>query len=272
MKKSHNKFIIIIILINQMNNIIDISNWNENSNNFKIEADWYNAFANYGYVIVVGHDIPSILFDQLKNDQKEFFDNEIEDKMKFNLGPYGKGGYSFNGSESVGSSSSSSIRKVDSIESYVIHPRQYEVVLPYCPVKSGLEYYTAMETLLNKIHQISAKSLGLKELNYFNQFYIDTNNYQHLGNGNALKLSHYPPQIIDNINNDSSIYSLQYGEHTDFQGFTILNPGKNDHLTNESGGLEMKLKSGEWNDVKIPDEVKDMNPLIINAGDFIQIW
>jgi isopenicillin N synthase-like dioxygenase len=263
-----------------MNNIIDISNWKENSNDLEIEKEWYDAFANYGYVIIIGHEIPSILFDQLKNDQKLFFDNEVEEKMKFNLGPYGKGGYSINGAESVGSSSSSiassttTIRKIDNIESYVIHPRQYigTEILSYCPITSGLEYYNGMENLLNKVHQISTKSLGLKETNYFNQFYIDSNNDQHLSNGNALKLSHYPPQIIDNTNKDSTVSSIQYGEHTDFQGFTILNPGSNDHLTNESGGLEMKLKSNEWIPVKIPEDIKDKNPLIINAGDFIQIW
>lgn len=77
--------------------------------------------------------------------------------------------------------------------------------------------------------------------------------------------------------------SIRYGAHTDYQGFTILRPDKNDwhyvtvpfdqDSTDTSasatvnvlaGGLEVFHRgSQQWMQVKIP---KHLNALVINAG------
>lgn len=71
--------------------------------------------------------------------------------------------------------------------------------------------------------------------------------------------------------------SVRYGAHTDYQGFTILRPDKNDwhhvDLPAEggkgsvrvlAGGLEVYHRTSEqWIQVRIP---KHLNALVINAG------
>lgn len=71
--------------------------------------------------------------------------------------------------------------------------------------------------------------------------------------------------------------SVRYGAHTDYQGFTILRPDKNDwHPVDVprgdsegsvqvlAGGLEVFHRaSGQWMQVRIPQH---LNALVINAG------
>lgn len=74
--------------------------------------------------------------------------------------------------------------------------------------------------------------------------------------------------------------SIRYGAHTDYQGFTILRPDKNDwHYVTVpldqddattvnvlAGGLEVFHRgTQQWMQVKIP---KHLNALVINAGKY----
>lgn len=74
---------------------------------------------------------------------------------------------------------------------------------------------------------------------------------------------------------------IQYGEHTDYQGFTILRPDPRDWIEEGARGLQVRDSlSNEWIPVKVfssiaseGDEVARFNyrdTFVVNAGDLIQ--
>lgn len=87
---------------------------------------------------------------------------------------------------------------------------------------------------------------------------------------------HYTAQRAD-VTADDFNASVRYGAHTDYQGFTILRPDKNDwhHVDLPADGAERTVRvlagglevfhraSDRWIQVRIP---KHLNALVINAG------
>lgn len=62
---------------------------------------------------------------------------------------------------------------------------------------------------------------------------------------------------------------LQYGAHTDYLTYTVLNADSSDWSRDGAGGLQV-LVGDEWLPLRVPD--KAAGGLIVNAGDLIQRW
>ena len=71
-----------------------------------------------------------------------------------------------------------------------------------------------------------------------------------------LRLIHYPP--MDRLTPEPG--QLGCGAHTDYGTVTVLGDDGN-------GGLQVRMRSGEWIDVVVPDD-----HLVVNIGDLMAIW
>ncbi|MEM7207563.1 MAG: 2OG-Fe(II) oxygenase family protein [Pseudomonadota bacterium] len=107
-------------------------------------------------------------------------------------------------------------------------------------------YFVETEQLADTLMRAFALALQLPE-NYFVKRFDNPNS--------RLKINHYPPQ-----ENPRDQYNIGVLPHTDSGGFTIL-------WQDESGGLEIQNKSGEW--VGAPP-IEDT--FVINLGQTMQIW
>jgi isopenicillin N synthase-like dioxygenase len=223
--------------------------------------------------------------------------------------------------DSVAASSSSS----DPVESFVFpfaprlyNPAKLNAQSQPVPFPTAQQYFNAMESLLKVLHRISSRALGLPDDEYLNRFYYFDDNKVEDGdgsqqadsghrrrgltdaerNGNALRLAYYVPYTISisSMNCDGGTSAAtsgsRYGEHTDYQGFTILRPDPADWrevpiqsrdmdsglLRYQRGGLEVRLKdTGEWVPVVLPQDNTSSTDrgsfaLVVNAGDLIQRW
>jgi isopenicillin N synthase-like dioxygenase len=165
----------------------------------------------------------------------------------------------------------------DAVESFCFwgHPKEFKMpvgssphLIPFQEAASNL-WETYCE-LLKTIHKIAARSLGIDE-EYFNERYFDKeDNGKECANGLTLKISFYPN--VESCVSEDGFQPLRYGEHTDYQGFTILKPDCNDWSTPDQGGLEVQDKvTGLWEPVKISQSDQG-SAVVVNAGDLITHW
>ena len=129
-------------------------------------------------------------------------------------------------------------------------------------------YWEAMEDLLaRRVLPISAEALGLPA-SFFDTFYACEGGRT---GANALRLAHYPTAGAGEGAGEAHAGKkagktnkggLSYGEHTDYQGFTLLRADP------RVGGLEVRFPDGEWR--AVPPMGGDA--IIVNAGDLIQRW
>lgn len=205
--------------------------------------------------------------------------------------------------------------KFDPVENFVFTSRPKDFVTKegenMQPIPHADDYYQKMERVLSAIHRLSSAALGLKELDFFEAFYdksLPTNSTRG-NNGNALRLAYYPAlsELGDESNASYSLsatedsaargtckraestaeydWSIRYGAHTDYQGYTILRPDKSDWhtvtveyqqdgerktLRERCGGLQVYHPTQQkWIPVQVPMHV---DGLVVNAGDLIQRW
>ena len=258
-----------------------------------VAIQWDEAMINYGCAIIIGHGIEETKFTNLKGDCDKFFNRkDHEYKMQYNFGKYGnpRGGYTPPGLESVaksmsttGSEETNNEEKADPLENFVYNTQPNSFIgkdpsLDGNPIPAADALYSLLDKILKVINRISCVALGLSKMSYFDKFYdLDGES-----SFRYFKLAHYLPQESLEKPNNFNKTSL-YGAHTDYQGFTILKPDKqdwheveieksisDDTLHTIRGGLEIYLRSsGKYVPVKVD---KSVNALVINAGDLIQRW
>lgn len=299
--------------------VIDINDWVSSTPSRKNEFIrlWNKSFHDLGFILITGHSISHDLFTDLKEEYLSFFDAPDDIKLRFQYGQYGcsEGGYTPPGIERV----------ENSINAEIIHDRAFQVndvpesesnegFIPdniesvvykkdssrMCPIPVTEDYFNQVEILLKTIHRISAAALGLENPEYFNEFYFkELPEHPHpesiIRNDLALKISHYfgegksMSSVHPKLNEKGEV--VAYGEHTDYQGFTILCPDQNDWSPSLEGSRGLQVWNKSTNDwipicVKQPMEeidAKSKNPnrgdkcnyedvLVVNAGDLIQRW
>jgi isopenicillin N synthase-like dioxygenase len=211
--------------------VIDISSWiscnplddrlfNEEQN--RVAEEWDLAMSGFGFAIITGHGVDESMFSALLKEGVDFFSQSLSNKMNYNNGDYGHplGGYTPPGYEKVGlstgeidakvserlSDQAPSIIKFDPVENFVFttSPSSFASVHDSslgCPFPSANAYYIKMNTLLTTLHQLSACSLHLKDINYFEKFYHSSywpGKEDEMGkNGNVLRITHYPGQTAE---------------------------------------------------------------------------
>lgn len=239
----------------QMIKVIDISCWmdvdvttvdecNLTESQLKVCQLWDDVFSSIAFAVIVGTKINS---NDIRNDAILFFNHQpVEYKLNYHFGYYGNsdGGYTPVGVENVAmslSDDSTDSNGIDScpdpVENFVYreHPSKFKKL---SPIPHASEYFESMEYLLKVLHTISSIALNLPkntiQLLYESPDSIDGSKR----NGNALRLSHYLPSTTTNVVEERSIL---YGSHTDYQGFTILNPDANDWNADGSGGVSVTI-------------------------------
>lgn len=268
--------------------VIDFSKSNND-----ILLSFQDALQSNGIFGIIGHAITQELFIQLSNEMNLFFQSEM--KHQHNRGVYGHplGGYTPQGIEAVGlsnqqststSNSSSQASMFDPLENFVYYgyPSLYQNQENQSPILHANEYYHEMERILFRLHQLLEISLHLPE-NHLNDFYFhkynpNTIDVQHPSEGirhsnmNALKFSHYFPTYQDHILPKGQDAIIQYAPHTDYLGFTILHPDRQDWDSSiGSQGLQVWCElTKEWKAINL--QLYDSNILLVITGDIIPIW
>ncbi len=118
-------------------------------------------------------------------------------------------------------------------------------------LRAGMtDYFHLMETLAHAVMRAFALALG-QSANYFDHM-IDRHT-------SSLRLIRYPGRT------DAVAGQRRAGEHTDYGSLTIL---RGDNLPDgQPGGLQVKLRHGDWVDITRPE-----GGFICNIGDAMARW
>jgi isopenicillin N synthase-like dioxygenase len=108
-------------------------------------------------------------------------------------------------------------------------------------------YYRQMNQLAQDLLALFALSLGLDE-----QWFQDKVDHSM----SSLALNHYPAQTVPPLAGQ-----LRAGPHTDYGTVTIVAP------TAAPGGLQVRTKDGQWQDVSV-----EPGTFVVNIGDLMAQW
>ncbi|KAJ1457627.1 hypothetical protein M885DRAFT_615059 [Pelagophyceae sp. CCMP2097] len=217
------------------------------------------AMRSVGMVCVVGTALAPAAAAALEREAAAFFAQDVQQKRLAGSDwkTYGPEGYTGLGVEAVGRSLGVKAG-ADAVESFVFRGAPDGAGALCRPADAGgalcdaaAAYWAAMEKTLAALHRLSTAALipgAAPDDDIFRPKFA-------AGNGNALKLAHYP------ATGDEETW--RYGEHTDYQTFTLL------HLNRTSAkGLEVRGRGGDWAPVGVLDE----SAIVVNAGDLTEVW
>ncbi|CAM6083295.1 unnamed protein product [Calypogeia fissa] len=234
---------------------IDLSPLNEKDDEGmeRLVKEIRTAAEEWGFFEVVNHGVPQSLVDTLEKEAMEFFSLPLEGKNKNRRSfqqPFGyfhqeltknrkdwKEVFDFLVKEFIsfpsldGSSAEQRIRSQ--------WPEEPAGLRDACH-----KYAQATEKLGFELLGLLAQSLGLAPEYFHHHFTNHTS---------AARLNHYPPCPIPNL-------VLGVGQHRDPCAITILSQ-------DETGGLQVRRKDGEWIGVKPRKDA-----FVINIGDQFQVW
>ena len=198
-----------------------------------------------GFFTVVGHGVPLALIHSTNATAQAFFDLPLEEKLKVLARP--AFGYmpmeAENLSASLGAKAHSDLKETLNLKLPVESaswPQNPPELILTCE-----QYFRAMLALSGTILHLFALALNLRE-----DFFDDK-----VDRPNAvLRLINYPPV------SGAQPGQMGAGEHTDYGTLTIL-------WSEQSRGLQVRTRSGEWLDVEASPE-----SFVINIGDLMANW
>ena len=252
------------------------------------------AFQNWGFCSVRGYEelLPEAVITEARTQAEQFFMLTVEEKRRL-ARVDGVVGYLGPGEETVSDSLVGAEAKVgkaqddptakppvkaaaDPVESLNLPayqeagitweaaaaaascPWRAATYLPTSPTGFGpaaVAYFEGATKLMLELNQLMEAALNLPR------------NLMHAPferPGTLLRFAYYPPQPPNGGAAFATAPGLRYGEHTDYDGFTILQRDGDDGL---SGGLEIELSDGTWAPVpSLPGH------LTINVGDLFARW
>ncbi|KAI9702762.1 MAG: hypothetical protein M1836_007976 [Candelina mexicana] len=252
--------------------IVDISRAFEgtDADRTKVAQDLALACRRVGFVYITGHGIPPETIEKTFAVSKQLFGLPYEDKMKAPHPPGGAvhRGYSYPGQEKVSQATSDdeegtqvkALRQIkDCKESYEIgsenDPEQTNVWLPEDTLPGfrsfTTELYWSLFATGREILKLISRGIGLTDEEYLLHF--------HSGNGNQLRLLHYPPIPAGEVERK---VATRMPAHTDWGTITLL-------FQDSCGGLEVE-------DPNTPGTFLPATPvanaLIMNVGDLLMRW
>lgn len=270
---------------------LNVSKWHDGDDEARgeIASKFDAAFRDFGIVLLTGYPTQEdTTVEALRTEAGTFFASSLEEKMRWNRGAYGNalGGYTPPGLESV--AKSIGLEQKDSVESFTfVGPPSALNAAEVSPFQaSAAAHWDGMCQTLRLVHAIAARVLGVEE-RFFDAHYFDTA-AENGPNGLALKISWYSAPVTSSSSSSSDANTnvappataeprLRYGEHTDYQGFTLLRPDSRDWQAagdggpGSSGGLEFK-HGHDWVPVAIPATPSLRGALAVNAGDLVRVW
>jgi isopenicillin N synthase-like dioxygenase len=239
--------------------ILDIGPLLAGNHDTSLIDDLYRACADVGFLYVTNHGVPLTLIESLRHSAQAFFSSPMPGKMKIVIDARIRGYYPPNRSYSAGNLIEGEDRAGTShkegfwigherpvCNDALLHgPNQWPVDYPDLR-QSMMKYFHAVEELAGVLLRGFALALKLDEQCFDSLF---------LKPMTSLLLNHYPPQDNPTTHNDIGLVP-----HADAGGFTIL-------WQDDSGGLEIQNKKGEWV-VAPPME----GTFVINIGNVMQTW
>ena len=234
--------------------VIDLARLTAGDTDTETVAGIGSACRDVGFFYIENHGVEPELVHRLHTLAKAYFAQALEAKMQTKLDARMRGYLpldycSFEGEENAAINHQEGFwighdRPLDETD-LIAGPNQWPSDMPEFKA-AMMKYFGALEKVADVLIRGFALALDLSE-NYFTERFNRPNT--------RLKLNHYPPQ-----ENPQHQYEIGVLPHADSGGFTIL-------WQDESGGLEIQNKSGEW--VGAPP-IK--NTFVINLGKIMQTW
>ncbi|NHO31432.1 isopenicillin N synthase family dioxygenase [Acetobacter fallax] len=243
--------------------VIDIGQYGTDSaRSAAIATETDRACRETGFFLITGHDVPKSDTATLFSEARQFFRLPTEQKLK-SRGPGGhiaRGYTPFRGETLAAGTSPDTTHTPDLKEMLDFGPEPADGITPdngfFAPdiwpeqpagLKPAIQAYTRhMSTLATTLLRIFAETLNVPEHIFLNA---------HRRNISALRLICYPES------DSPSPAPTRGGAHTDYGSLTILT------ADNATGGLQAKLRSGNWVDV-----IPQPGQFAINIGDIMPVW
>ncbi len=213
-----------------------------------------------GFAYIVGHQVPEVLIDGLRNQSRIFFNRPAEEKNAIAINEWHRG-YMAPNSSLIVTSSVAEVKRPNQSESILIlhelppddpdviagnplqGPNQWPAGQPELR-EAALAYVEAMQDLARRLTGLIARSLGLPEC-YFDADFARPTTF--------LRLLHYPPQPAE-----EGLFGS--APHTDYGFITLL-------AQDDVGGLEVRNRNNNW--IAAPPVP---NSFIMNVGDMLAHW
>jgi isopenicillin N synthase-like dioxygenase len=219
-----------------------------------------HALEDVGFFVMVGHGVPPALIERTFAEAKRFHDQPMDAKLALRMNEHNNG-YMTMGRYAVWTSDVNANDKPDLNEAFFckrerspddplrrsgrrfVGPNRWPEALPGFR-ENVLAYTDAMDALSRRVLPVVAAALDLPP---------DTFDAAFAESQFSFRLSHYPPVAPE---------ANQFGiaPHTDANFLTFL-------AQTEIPGLQVRMPSGEWNDVPyVPGSYA------VNAGDMMLRW
>ena len=207
-----------------------------------------DALCGAGFFAITGHGVPAAVTAGAFDAGHRFFALEESAKRRWHVEQSRhKRGFDPIGWQSLDPAQPPDVKESFYLGVEAIAPNQWpdEKLVP--GFRAACKAYSAqMETLARRLMALFERALGLPS-GHFNSFMHQPTC--------TTRLLHYPPQPAQ-----AAPGQIGCGAHTDWGALTLL-------AQDDAGGLQVRLKSGDWLDVTpIP------GALVVNVGDMTQRW
>lgn len=206
--------------------VVDIGAWVDPQGRqecrHRVAAEWDAAMTRCGFAVITGHGVESRVTDALDASARKFFELPLAGKaVHGDPNVYGPEGYTCEGVEAVERSAAVSNRRrgdgdhsrppaadvpPDPVESFVFQQpppsaadAQHGRPMPSHPrdlVSAAREYWSAMDSVLESLHRLSAHALG-QEPDFFQRPFAYPNR-------NSLRLAYYPSRAHNGVSRVAS--------------------------------------------------------------------
>jgi isopenicillin N synthase-like dioxygenase len=217
----------------------------------QVAQAWDLSFRKVGFAVITGHGLSMELQEEIRASMRRFFNREDAYKAQFAKEAQASAG-ARSGYSAVGKAMGMAAEEADPLEGYTYFPTSY-AAHPAELTAAIEKYYAEITRVMQAIHRLSAKALGLTP-DFFEPFYQNP--------ANCFVMSHYPPLVAPLKVREGK---LRYRAHSDYTGFTLLLQDPADNQ-GDSGGLECDVQ-GRWVPVRATP-----GALVINIGDLFQTW
>ena len=221
-----------------------------------------------GFFLITGHQVPHTVCQAVRDVTNAFFNLPVDEKLKSGCDPaiVAASGFEMMGktalARSLGNDTPPDYReafKIGVIDIPDGDPYYHsEAAQKFFPPNVWPErpsdfrhayetYYRAIQRLASDIMRIFALALGLDESFFADKLDRPVNRL------NAIRYLKQEQPPVEG--------QLRAGEHTDYGTLTIL------LAEDKPGGLQVRMRSGEWIDVRPPE-----GAFVINIGDMMMHW
>ena len=208
------------------------------------------TFRETGFMYLKNHGVDQALIEKSFKNSKRFFDLSLDQKKRLSWSDdsnyYEKSGYVGLEKETLDLSSPGDFKEMLDIGKACGH--KWDWPAGQESFKDTIStLYPALTQAANNILEALALALDLSNPQYF----VNTHDEE----DHELRFLFYPP-----VERPLKPGQLRAGAHTDYGSITLV-------FQDQAGGLEVKLRSGEWISVPyMPDT------MVVNVGNLLQRW